>query len=1364
MRGESTDVFATPEGNLEAREYLRPIRTRVKGVWQPVETDLVRSAEGSVTPKAATVGLSFSGGGSEPLVRMTRAGRELALSWPDALPEPELDGPRATYRDVLPDVDLRMEAQEDGFTQLLVVNSAEAAANEKLSELRLKLAADGMQVKETAAGGLEAIDNGAQGTVFEAPRPVMWDSSTPASSAPANSAASQQSMPRTKTLLANEEAGEPAPTESGKMAPVGVTLPEHGKELVLTPDADVLRGKDTAYPVFIDPQWHAPKATAWTMASKYWASSPQWKFNGESTAGMGYCEWSYCAPHDTKRLMYRISTSLFAGKSILSATFVVRSTWAASCSAREVELWRTKDISSSTTWNSQNASGFWIKQIASESFAYGYDGCSAKDAEFNVKSAVQEAANSKSSTMTFGLRAANEGDRYAWKRFSDKAHLRVIYNKPPPQVKMSQLVMEYGGVCKRPDNVARARTLGRIHINNVTDPDGDNIAIEVQAAWDAGDGKGSIVRWKSKRTGFARSGSSFTMSLPSTIPQNKTVSWHVRSLDGVPGSELGGQYSPWSSAGDATACYFVYDKTVPAAPSIVSGEYPASRPEDPNDPWLDGVGQYGTFTFDTSSSDVTRYWYGINNDPTSARQLTTTGGAAKDMQLLPSKPGLNFVTAQAFDAAGNGSEIRTYQFRVKAGQPERATWQLDEPSGAAQADGWTPPRALGLQGGAVTGAPGTKGTALELNGVDAYASSDLSVVDTTRGFTVSSWVNLSRLPSSAAIVAAQPGNHSPSFELYYSAGLNRWVFNQYSADTADATPIRAMAAQPGGVTAGAWTHLVGTYDGVAKKLSLFVNGKLTGEASVSSPWNARRGLQIGAGSYGGVAKAFFPGAVDEVQIFDKVITQPEVDKLYLKQTVGDPGRPAVAVFGLDEEPGSKEIRGHGGVLPAKYNGGVTTGVAGIAGKAVQFNGTTGYAKIGQTSGPHVNTSRSFSVSAWAKLNTTKPTKAAVIASQTGNYAPGFELYYSATHDRWAFNQYSADTADATPVRAMQPDGSSARAGEWAHLTGVHDTVAKTLTLYVNGQKAQSVTLGDAFYASQSMLIGAGASGTAVRSFFPGTIDDVRLFERPVSAEEVQQIFRQRPLVKSRWNFEETTAGSPVTTPDSSQERNRLSLYGAPQLGMGMVDNSSLQLNGTDTYAATATMPVDTGTSFTMTAWAQAAAVPDHDMAVLSAGGASRSALEVRFHPDPSDPEGKGRWELTVADKDAAGAAVKQVTNTEFSDVRDWNHLAVVYDGFSKEASLYVNGILQEVACQDADGDGAADESGCQDLVAWASDVLTFKASKSLQVGRAQGDSPGQYFAGAIDDVWTFQGALNDSQIGELYRAWFDTPTEVPAGS
>lgn len=166
------------------------------------------------------------------------------------------------------------------------------------------------------------------------------------------------------------------------------------------------------------------------------------------------------------------------------------------------------------------------------------------------------------------------------------------------------------------------------------------------------------------------------------------------------------------------------------------------------------------------------------------------------------------------------------------------------------------------------------------------------------------------------------------------------------------------------------------------------------------------------------------------------------------------------------------------------------------------------------------------------------------------------------------------------------------------------------------------------------------------------------------------------------------------------------------------------------------------------------------------GGAQRRRCEPQRAGGPLPPRSEGpgslgSWQLTVADKDNAAAGVKQLGNTEFTDVRDWNHIAVVYDGFAKEASLYVNGVLQEVACDDADGDGNADESGCQDLIAWADDVLTFKATGALQVGRAQGDSPGGYFAGSIDDVWTFQGALSENQIVKLSGSWFDIPTEVP---
>ncbi|MGY5081495.1 hypothetical protein ACWIGX_31100 [Streptomyces nigrescens] len=450
LRGESADVVATAEGKLQARQYLRPVRTRVSGQWKDIDTDLARQSNGTVAPKATAVGLAFSGGGDKPLVTMRKAGRELALSWPGPLPAPVLDGALATYRDVLPGVDLRMGAQADGFTQLLIVKSAQAAGSPELGQLRLKLAADGVDVKETAAGGLNAVDQGAGSSVFEAPTPLMWDSSTgTGASASHKTLKSRKAAGKASRSGADgAEGDEPSAGESGKLAPVGVDVLAGQGQVVLKPDAEVLKGKDTVYPVFIDPQWSTPRATSWTMASKYWASSPQWKFNGDHDAGMGYCNWNYCQPNDTKRLFYQVPTSSFAGKSILSAEFVVRNTWSASCSKREVELWRTKAISSSTTWNSQNESGFWQKHLSSDSFAYGYEGCAAKDGEFNVRSAVQQAADSKWPTLTFGLKAGSESDGYAWKRFSDKAYLRVTYNRPPPQVRPSQLTMEYGGTCK----------------------------------------------------------------------------------------------------------------------------------------------------------------------------------------------------------------------------------------------------------------------------------------------------------------------------------------------------------------------------------------------------------------------------------------------------------------------------------------------------------------------------------------------------------------------------------------------------------------------------------------------------------------------------------------------------------------------------------------------------------------------------------------------------------------------------------------------------------------------------------------------------------------------------------------------------
>ncbi|MFJ9420281.1 LamG domain-containing protein [Streptomyces sp. NPDC101227] len=1350
LRGESVDVVATPEGKLQARQYLRPVRSRVSGQWKDIDTDLAKQDDGTVAPKVAAVGLAFSGGGSTPLVTMRRAGRTLTLSWPGTLPAPTLESSEATYRDVLPGVDLRMGAQEDGFTQLLIVKSAQAAQSSELAQLKLKLAADGVEVKETAAGGLSAVDKGAGSAVFEAPTPLMWDSSAGNGTAALQKGNKAPNAAEKASGTAVTDAGgdEPSAGETGKLAPVPVDVPAAQDQLVLKPDAEVLKGKDTVYPVFIDPQWSTPRATSWTVASKYWASSPQWKFNGDHDAGMGYCDWNHCQPEDTKRLFYQVPTSSFAGKSILSAEFVVRNTWSASCKEREVELWRTKAISSSTTWNSQNESGFWQKHLASDSFAYGYEGCAAKDGEFAVRSAVQEAADNKWPTLTFGMKAGSESDGLAWKRFSDKAYLRVTYNRPPPQVKASQLLMEYGGTCKKSSTPARIRTRGKLYANNITDPDRDRVQLQFQASWDSGDGKGSIARWKPGVTTAKKSGSDFAVALPDSIPSNKTVNWAVRVYDGA-------QYSPWSFAGAAQACYFVLDTQVPAAPTIISGEYPASDPEDPDDPWYDGVGQYGSFTLADTHKDVNRYWYGVNGDPSGTHVVTTSAGGQRSIDVLPEKPGLNFVTVRALDAAGNASEDRTYQFRVKAGQPERATWQLDESSGATEAEGTTPARTADLHGGATPGADGAVGTALALNGTDGYAATDIPVVDTARGFSVSAWVCLSQVPDHAAIVATQPGNNRPGFELYYSAEFQRWVFNQYTSDSPGAAVARAMASQPGGVTANEWTHLVGVYDSINEELQLYVNGKLAGKTSYAGDWGARRGLQLGAGSYDGTPGAFFPGAVDEVQIFDKSVSAGEVSRLNAKERIHGPGRPARAVFPLDEPADSKQVTGHGDVMPAVFHGGVQPGQTGVAGKALTLDGKDDYASVDAA---HFNTERSYTVTAWARV--TDSTRNQTVVAQDGGFLSAFYLSYE-TSGLWSIRMATKDATDGVLTQQRVASKQKASIGTWTHLAAVHDTDDGTLSLYVNGILQGSTAAPQAWYGNGSLQIGRALYRGSYTDNLAGQIDDVRIFDRPVAEGEIHQLIRRRPVLTGRWQFDQAAAPGANSVPRGPA----MTLEGgAKQVpGAGFLGESGLVLDGKQQDSAASAVPFDTSESFTVTAWVQAAAVPSRPSALVSAEGTNTSSFAIGFLPNPKDPEAEGFWEVVTSKADTVDSEVDWAGNTQsFNSVTDWNHVAVVYDGFAKQVRIYVNGQLGEAACVDGNGDGQADNADCIEAVPWAEDVISFKALKSLQLGRAKGrGSFGDYWPGAIDDVWTFQGALSNEQISYIAGAWDGLPTEVP---
>ncbi|NKE60067.1 hypothetical protein FXN61_26000 [Lentzea sp. PSKA42] len=205
-------VSALPDGSLRAQVNAVPVRTQKNGRWTALDATLSAAPDGTVVPKAVDTDLVLSGGGRAPLLKFGTPGRSVTMTWPQELQAPVLDGPTATYRSVLPDVDLVLTAQSSGgVTQRLLVHKPQALASVKFG-----LSAEGLKVRVAEGNRIEAVDDKGE-VVFSTPPAEMWD--------------------------ASEE----------RRAPVGVET--DATSLTLKPDTKLLTDPAVRFPVTVDPDW-----------------------------------------------------------------------------------------------------------------------------------------------------------------------------------------------------------------------------------------------------------------------------------------------------------------------------------------------------------------------------------------------------------------------------------------------------------------------------------------------------------------------------------------------------------------------------------------------------------------------------------------------------------------------------------------------------------------------------------------------------------------------------------------------------------------------------------------------------------------------------------------------------------------------------------------------------------------------------------------------------------------------------------------------------------------------------------------------------------------------------------------------------
>ncbi|MEU9216952.1 LamG-like jellyroll fold domain-containing protein [Streptomyces sp. NPDC048376] len=193
----------------------------------------------------------------------------------------------------------------------------------------------------------------------------------------------------------------------------------------------------------------------------------------------------------------------------------------------------------------------------------------------------------------------------------------------------------------------------------------------------------------------------------------------------------------------------------------------------------------------------------------------------------------------------------------------------------------------------------------------------------------------------------------------------------------------------------------------------------------------------------------------------------------------------VGLWPLDEVAGQVARDTEGG------HDGTVTGVAWQgAGEGAAFDGTSSQIV---TAGPVLKTGagRSFTVAAWVRLAVLPGTFATAVSQDSAD-ASGFYLQYSSEDHGWAFSRPG--------LRAV---GRTAPAAQvWTHLTGVCDGQGRKLRLYVNGVEEAVVEDTGPAPATGAFVIGRASFAGQPRDFFPGSIRDVRAFDRALSAARV----------------------------------------------------------------------------------------------------------------------------------------------------------------------------------------------------------------------------------------------------------------------
>ncbi len=405
-----------------------------------------------------------------------------------------------------------------------------------------------------------------------------------------------------------------------------------------------------------------------------------------------------------------------------------------------------------------------------------------------------------------------------------------------------------------------------------------------------------------------------------------------------------------------------------------------------------------------------------------------------------------------------------------------------------------------------TFSPGKVGQAFSFDGVDDYviiaSSANLTL---TSAVSVELWFNASSQAANQ-VLASRVDGVGQGWQVDYTAngGMNFWIGT-------GGIWARASTSSPSSNT---WHHVAGTWDGSI--IRLYVDGVEVNSTAKTGAISASA-TEITIGTYNAdLTAGYFKGLIDEVDIYNRALSASEIQAIYNAGSAGkcnntpppvcvNPPSGLVSWWPGDEDANDMEDGNNGSLM----NG--ATFATGNVGQAFMLDGTNDYVEIPDNSNL---TPSSITLDAWVKPDVVSGNPPIVSKYNSNNPSVNgvswVLLMFASGQVRFVVYQDAAGNI----ARGIDTDNAVLSTGIWQHVAATFDLATQEIKIYVNGIEVPSTLISGA----SSTITSIADSNTPVRigtfvnslgnfdAFWGGLIDEVDIYNRALSASEIQAIY------------------------------------------------------------------------------------------------------------------------------------------------------------------------------------------------------------------------------------------------------------------